>query len=303
MSYISNSPFTETEFIGWKREMEKSGLPLPSKEGLISTEEKIKKALDYRYSSEEVDGMVIRSRRERLVNDSARINVALEMSQVTGQLETYRKLYTRAKKRGEQKQLSHYKETLRMLKEEERMLAELQRKHYEETEVQDKVEEFNVKGKLKQQTIDSLAGRSDEKPDSISNPFTRRYVQPQTIWRTESGPFQVLDIDSELVPENMAMQTGTTGEKQHQKEAAAAAEEEEENRVKTFLNKHAEKRLEEEDTAPVEEAGEVAIFPLTYAAQAATTQGEVGDMMSFQEWRKETLAAAEAATGGEIGSS
>lgn len=194
MTYISNSPFTETEFRQWKQAMEKAGLPLVERETLVTKEEKIRKALNYKYNNEEIDAMVIKNRKERLDKEDPHINLALELSQVVGQLENYRRLHDRATqeksdKKDKTERVAKYKEMVDLLKVEQKMLQDLQAKRYAENDVSDKLEEFNIKGKVRQQDIDSQAGAAAKALDKydMSNPFSRRYSQPQTIWKTDTG--------------------------------------------------------------------------------------------------------------------
>ena len=194
MSYISNSPFTESEFIQWKHALEKIGIKLKEKETIVAKEAQITKAKNYKYSNEEIDDMVIRNRKERLEKKDASINIALETSQIMGQIDNYKMLYKKMKtekvdRKERAEKIAKYREMVKLLKEELKMLEELRNKRYAEGNVKDKMAEFNMKARIKQQTIDSMsgdAGKVEESQDHF-NPFSRRHFQLQTIWNTKPG--------------------------------------------------------------------------------------------------------------------
>ena len=53
--FISNSPFTDSEFIKWKHTCEDEHVELPTIQHCEDKAESIRRALTYRYSSADVD--------------------------------------------------------------------------------------------------------------------------------------------------------------------------------------------------------------------------------------------------------
>lgn len=201
MSFISNSPFLDSEFIQWKKAIEKANIKLIEKERIVILENKIKDAQNYKYKDEEIDEMVIKNRMDKLKKGETNFNVTLEISQVTGQLGNFKKhlkslksLKTdKADKRDNSDKIARYKKNIQMLKEELKILQELKQKRYDAKEVEgimshDTMVEFNKKSKIKQQTLDSqvaMLKKDDEDKKGNYNPFSRRHCQPQIMWQTK----------------------------------------------------------------------------------------------------------------------
>lgn len=58
MEYISNQPFTESEFNKWKDEMKSVELPLPTLKYIRTKKEEINKSKNYTYKDDDIDGII-----------------------------------------------------------------------------------------------------------------------------------------------------------------------------------------------------------------------------------------------------
>ncbi len=58
LEFISNSPFTLSEFQKWRYTCEEQGFQLPTRDFVQSKADEIKKALTYEYSSADIDGIL-----------------------------------------------------------------------------------------------------------------------------------------------------------------------------------------------------------------------------------------------------
>eukprot|EP01022_Parablepharisma_sp_SALTPOND_P017958 TRINITY_DN2923_c0_g1_i1.p1 TRINITY_DN2923_c0_g1~~TRINITY_DN2923_c0_g1_i1.p1 ORF type:complete len:658 (-),score=96.37 TRINITY_DN2923_c0_g1_i1:1080-3053(-) len=293
MTHISNSPFTQTEFVQWKEVLEKADVPMVDKATLVAKEEQIKNALNYKYSDEEIDYMVIQNRMERLQNMDSKINISLETSQVIGQIENYQKLcqkleQDKSDKKDKAEKLAKYKDMLNTLKKEYKMLEELKKKRYAPTKIRDTMQEFNLKGKLKQQEIDSMPEVREEEKQDTFNPFSRRNLQPQTIWNTRSGGGVPAPPPPAAKPVEQAKVQPI---EKHEPPKIA-----EEDKKTLVLNRHKTMKLDIDSMIKAEGDGapsavpEIPIFDFRYKPledkNVAVGENEpMGDVISFREWK------------------
>jgi RNA polymerase-associated protein RTF1 len=282
ISHVSNSPFTSTEFIQWKAVMNKENIPLVTKSSLISKQEKIKNALDYRYKNDEIDYMLIKNRKERLEKAGENINIALELNEVLGQINYYKQqcnLLDKEKnlKKGNEGQLKKYHEMLKMLKEERMILEELKKKKYNTKQEVDVMQIFNQNARLMQQELDSMA--EIKKKDNIGefNPFSRRNLQPETIWNTKLAVAEPEVKEEVKVIEPKVIVDNTPQTNRDEVRKRELIEKHKEVKINIEV---AESKYSSDKNVMIE-----GIFDLRLEDNEPEDDSRMCDVLSFQEWK------------------
>jgi len=299
MNVISNSPFAETEFFEWKRVMEKDGLPLVTKEMLLGKQNDIHRAQNYLYKPEEIDDMVIRNRKERLEKHESRINVVFEINQVDGQIQSYQKLIQELEnekntKKDKSGQIAKFKSMLEMLKDEKKMLDELLKNQLNEAEVQDTMTQFNLRAKLNEQKLDSLADTLDSNDKAEAyNPFARRTKRAAPLWNTK------LDAKPEekqnVTPKEKTPKAVPQKNEEAKKEQENSQNYDEETRKKVLIAKHKEIKLDIDNLiiGDIENSkSEIGMFDMKYKPMKNMVDPKnetMVDQISFGEWKNKYL--------------
>ena len=65
LEFISNQAFSPGEFEKWRKDMDKDGLPLPTRDFAIMKQREIKQALNYQYTSADIDAIIKRKEQFR----------------------------------------------------------------------------------------------------------------------------------------------------------------------------------------------------------------------------------------------
>eukprot|EP00826_Nyctotherus_ovalis_P038326 TRINITY_DN3584_c0_g7_i2.p1 TRINITY_DN3584_c0_g7~~TRINITY_DN3584_c0_g7_i2.p1 ORF type:complete len:527 (-),score=221.39 TRINITY_DN3584_c0_g7_i2:46-1626(-) len=292
MTHISNSPFTSAEFIQWKTTMNRDNVSLVLKSSIISKQEQIKEALEYQYKNDEIDYMLIKNRKERLEKAGENINIALELNEVSGQINHYKQQYStldkeKLFKKGNEDKLKKYHEMLEMLKEEKAMLEELKKKKYNSKQEVDAMQIFNENARLKQQELDSMAEIGKKEGKKEFNPFSRRNLQPENIWNTKAAGD--LPIESLLQPETKRADAKDVVE-------AIPQVDRDEIRKKELTDKHKEVTLDIEiiDCQTISDKNVMieGIFDLELDDNGPAEESEqMADILSFQEWKSKYYKA------------
>ena len=152
------------------------------------------------------------------------------------------------------------------------------------------MQEFNMKGKLKQQEIDSMADKlstSDEK-QGMFNPFARRGFQPQTIWDTKGDDAPQPIAKTKNDP---SANTPKAEDKKETQQKPLMLDDEERKNVVTSKHKAAKLDIDvlispESDKMAVPS---IAIFDSCYKPGKAEKSGKIdntmSDVVSFQDWK------------------
>ena len=65
LEFISNQTFSPGEFERWRKDMDRDGLPLPTRDFAIMKQREIKQALNYQYTSADIDAIIKRKEQFR----------------------------------------------------------------------------------------------------------------------------------------------------------------------------------------------------------------------------------------------
>lgn len=292
MTYVSNTPFTETEFIEWKRTLSRNNIPMMNRSELIIPERKIKEANGYQYKNEEIFYMLTKARQERLDNPYSNINIALEFNQVTGSIDFYEKHYEKLKqdktekveKKVKEAQVRKAEEMLAMLNQQKETLEKLKKTRYNTVPNEDAMQRFNQTGRLMQQEIDSKSSAKENEAKGEFNPFSRRNIKPETIWNTKLENKKIVSTEND---DNYISPQKPIKTEEHQKDNI------DEIRRNELLKMHKEAKLE----ITIEENMEISeptimienIYNIKLGGgkkDAKSNNEKINNTLSFQEWKE-----------------
>eukprot|EP00331_Platyophrya_macrostoma_P024191 CAMPEP_0176451292 /NCGR_PEP_ID=MMETSP0127-20121128/27738_1 /TAXON_ID=938130 /ORGANISM="Platyophrya macrostoma, Strain WH" /LENGTH=503 /DNA_ID=CAMNT_0017839297 /DNA_START=107 /DNA_END=1618 /DNA_ORIENTATION=+ len=179
MSHISNSEFVESEFNKWILKLEKYSLKLPSLSRIKQKYQELKNAINYRYSDEEINNMVL----ERL-----------EEKRRKGEMFTINEIELLENKLNDiEFRLHHNPGDIEARREKEKLMAEIA-KHKKmhasakKESTQDTIDQINEKNRRLQAEKDmKLAAYKNklQKQAESFNPFNRKDCRPTNMWDSE----------------------------------------------------------------------------------------------------------------------
>jgi len=173
MEFISNHPFTETEYAKWMTSMAKAKLPIITRQEVVAKRETLSIADNYVYSEEDVERMV----EEKKKLKSKPISISTQKAKVLAQIEAAKDAGDMEKK----KELKKDKKQIIELENEEnaRMLNWHQGS---------KVSLANINKKNKASNMVKVVEKKQQTESSETDPFSRRPTKPSIVKASKKEP-------------------------------------------------------------------------------------------------------------------
>ena len=223
LAFISNSPLHPTEFDKWKATCEDQGIPLPTKDFVQAKTEEIRKAMNYEFTSADVDAIV--QRKEKFMKNP--VNYAMHKARLMKEKEIALAEGNDAKSQ----------EIETKLNELEQRAEELDRKRTEKSSISavSFINNRNRKNnvlKAEKAIAEEMKRKAEEGVED--NPFTRRKCNPRMVTKKdelrEARGNEMALLKAMADKEKQEKENRERDAQQQQRQIEAEAEEEEEAR-------------------------------------------------------------------------